>query len=66
MCPAIAQDPIPPDASDMREFYLLYRDDERVQPLVAQIGWTHNLVIFQRCKTPLEREFYIRMTHKMG
>lgn len=32
----------------MREFYLLYRDDERVQPLVAQIGWTHNLVIFQR------------------
>ena len=34
----------------MREFYLLYCDDERVQPLVAQIGWTHNLVILQRCK----------------
>ena len=50
----------------MREFYLLYRDDERVQPLVAQIGWTHNLVIFQRCKEPLEREFYIRMTRKFG
>ena len=32
-----------------REFYLLYRDDERAQPLVAQIGWTHNLVIFRRC-----------------
>lgn len=50
----------------MREFYLLYRDDERVQPLVAQIGWTHNLVIIQRCKDPLEREFYIRMTRKFG
>ena len=50
----------------MREFYLLYRDDERVQPLVAQIGWTPNLVIFQRCKDPLEREFYIRMTRKFG
>ncbi|NLT15563.1 MAG: DUF1016 domain-containing protein [Clostridiales bacterium] len=50
----------------MREFYLLYRDDHRVQPLVAQIGWTHNLVIFQRCKDPLEREFYIRMTCKFG
>lgn len=50
----------------MREFYLLYRNDERVQPLVAQIGWTHNLVIFQRCKDPLEREFYIRMTRKFG
>ncbi len=50
----------------MREFYLLYRDDERVQPLVAQISWTHNLVIFQRCKDPLEREFYLRMTRKFG
>ena len=50
----------------MREFYLLYRDVERVQPLVAQIGWTHNLVILQRCKDPLEREFYIRMTRKFG
>jgi predicted nuclease of restriction endonuclease-like (RecB) superfamily len=50
----------------MRAFYLLYRDDERVQPLVAQIGWTHNLAILQRCKDPLEREFYIRMTRKFG
>lgn len=50
----------------MREFYLRYCDDERVQPLVAQIGWTHNLLIFQRCKDPLEREFYIRMTRKFG
>ena len=50
----------------MREFYLLYHDDKRVQPLVAQIGWTHNLVIFQRCKDPLEREFYLRMTRKFG
>ncbi len=50
----------------MRELYLLYRDDERVQPLVAQIGWTHNLVVLQRCKDPLEREFYLRMTRKFG
>lgn len=50
----------------LREFYLLYRDDTRVQPLVAQIGWSHNLAIFQRCKDSLEREFYIRMTRKFG
>ncbi|MBB4846147.1 putative nuclease of restriction endonuclease-like (RecB) superfamily [Paucibacter oligotrophus] len=50
----------------MREFYLLYKDEARVQPLVAQIAWTHNLVIFQRCKDPLQREFYIRMTRKFG
>jgi predicted nuclease of restriction endonuclease-like (RecB) superfamily len=45
----------------MREFYSLYHDNPKVQPLVAQIGWTHNLVIIQRCEDPLEREFYIRM-----
>ena len=50
----------------MRECYLLHRDLPRVQPLVAQIGWTHSLTILQRCKEPLEREFYIRMTRKFG
>ena len=50
----------------MREFYLSYRDYPRVQPLVAQIGWTHNIIILERCKDMLEREFYIRMTRKFG
>jgi len=50
----------------MREFYLAYCDLPKVQPLVAQIGWSHNLIIFQRCKDLLEREFYIRMTRKFG
>lgn len=50
----------------MRELYLAYRDLPKVQPLVAQVGWTQNLVILQRCKDPLEREFYIRMTKKFG
>jgi len=50
----------------MREFYLAYHDLPKVQPLVAQIGWTHNLIVLQRCREPLEREFYIRMTKKFG
>lgn len=50
----------------MREFYLGYCENPKVQPLVAQIGWSHNLAIFQRCKDPLEREFYTRMTRKFG
>jgi len=50
----------------MREFYLNYSNLPKVQPLVAQIGWTHNLVILQRCRDTLEREFYIRMTRKFG
>ncbi|MBL7076067.1 MAG: DUF1016 family protein [Kiritimatiellae bacterium] len=50
----------------MRELYVSYVHLPKVQPLVAQIGWSHNLIIMQRCKKPLEREFYIRMTRKFG
>lgn len=50
----------------MREFFLAYHDSAKVQPLVAQIGWSHNLIILQRCPDSLQREFYIRMTRKFG
>ena len=50
----------------MRQFYLEYHNDPKLQPLVGEISWTHNLVIIQRCKDPLEREFYLRMTRKFG
>jgi predicted nuclease of restriction endonuclease-like (RecB) superfamily len=35
-------------------------------PLVADISWTKNVVIMQKCKDPLEREFYIKMTKRYG
>lgn len=38
-----------------REFYHAYRDLPKVQPL-AQIGWTHNLIVLQRYKEPLEHD----------
>jgi predicted nuclease of restriction endonuclease-like (RecB) superfamily len=50
----------------MRKFHLEYRDSEKLQPLVREIAWSHNLVILWRCKDLLEREFYIRMTKKFG
>jgi len=50
----------------MRQFYLEYHDEPKLQPLVGEISWTKNLVIMARCKDPLEREFYIRMTRKFG
>ncbi len=50
----------------MRQFYLEYSGHEKLQPLVGEIAWAHNLVIMSRCKDPLEREFYIRMTRKFG
>lgn len=44
----------------MRSFFTLYRHDEKLAPLVREIGWTHNLVIMEKCKDNLQREFYIR------
>ena len=51
---------------NMRNFYVTYSQNEKLQPLVAEIGWTHNIVILEKCKDDLEREFYIRMTRKFG
>ncbi len=50
----------------MRQFYSEYHGEERLQPLVGEIAWAHNLAIMSKCKDPLEREFYIRMTRKFG
>jgi len=50
----------------MRQFYLEYYENEKLQPLVGEIAWAHNLVIMSKCKDPLQREFYIRMTRKFG
>jgi predicted nuclease of restriction endonuclease-like (RecB) superfamily len=50
----------------MKAFFEAYRGLEKLVPLVREIGWSHNLVILERCKDPLEREFYLRMTRKFG
>lgn len=45
----------------MRQFYVTYRHEEKVTPLVTQLPWTHNLVIFSQAKSTEEREFYLTM-----
>lgn len=50
----------------MRLFYESYTKNEKLAPMVREIGWTHNIVILEKCKDDLEREFYIKMTRKFG
>ena len=50
----------------MRQFYVSYNGNKKLQPLVGEIGWSHNVIIMSKCKDNLEREFYIRMTKRMG
>ncbi|MDP2683377.1 MAG: PDDEXK nuclease domain-containing protein [Deltaproteobacteria bacterium] len=51
---------------NMRQFYSPYKDDSKLQPLVGEISWTKNVIIMQRCKDDIQREFYIKITKKFG
>ena len=44
----------------MIQFYSEYQGVENLQPLVAEISWVKHIVIMNKCKDNLEREFYIR------
>jgi len=50
----------------MRLFYEAYAGNKKLAPMVREISWTKNILIFEKCKDDLEREFYIRMTRKFG
>jgi predicted nuclease of restriction endonuclease-like (RecB) superfamily len=50
----------------MRQFYSEYVGKPNLQPLVREISWTKNLIIFSRCKDNLEQEFYLRATARYG
>lgn len=45
----------------MKQFYELYKDNEKVSPLVTQLSWTHHLIIMSACKSAEERLFYMTL-----
>lgn len=44
----------------MKQFYETYKDDEKLSPLVRELSWTNNLIIFSRTKSAEERSFYLK------
>ena len=42
----------------MKAFFEAYNGLEKFQPLAGEIAWSHNLAIMNKCKDPLQREFY--------
>ena len=44
----------------MKQFYEVYRDSEKLSPLVRELSWTNNLIIMSRTKTENERMFYLQ------
>jgi len=45
----------------MKQFYETYKDFPKLSPLVREISWTNNMLIFSRCKTIEEKEFYLKI-----
>jgi predicted nuclease of restriction endonuclease-like (RecB) superfamily len=54
------------DLAYMRKFYETYCDLESLHTLSAQISWSHNKVILDKCKDPLMAEFYIKKSINNG
>lgn len=48
----------------MKQFYETYQADTKLSPLVRELPWTHNTIIFSRCKSVEEREYYLRLCIK--
>ena len=48
----------------MRQFYELYKDDEKVSTLLTQLSWSNHLKIMSGSKSKEEREFYINLAIK--
>ena len=46
----------------MKQFYETYCDNPKLAALVRELPWTHNTIIFSRCKTQEEREYYLLLT----
>jgi predicted nuclease of restriction endonuclease-like (RecB) superfamily len=45
----------------MKQFYETYCGDAILSALLRELPWTHNTVIFSRCRSKQEREFYLRL-----
>jgi predicted nuclease of restriction endonuclease-like (RecB) superfamily len=54
------------DLAYMRKLYETYYMSSNLQPLVAQISWSNNKIILDKCKDPLEAEFYIKKCINIG
>ncbi len=50
----------------MAQFYSEYHLVENLVPLVREISWSKHIAILKKCKSDLERQFYILATKKFG
>ena len=47
----------------MKQFFETYRHHSKLSPLVREISWSNNVLIFSRCSTYDEKEFYLHRAY---
>ena len=50
----------------MRNFYLAYKNSKKLAQAVREISWGQNILIFEKCKSTPEQEYYITNTIENG
>ena len=50
----------------MRNFYLVYEDNLNLAQLVRDLPWSHNILIFEKCKDENKRKYYLENTIAFG
>ena len=50
----------------MKVFYETYSSSEFLPPAVAEIGWSQNYLIIEKCKDTNERLFYLKQSNARG
>ena len=50
----------------MRNFYLSYKDNEKLAQAVREISWGQNILIFEKLKDDTQKEYYIKNTIENG
>jgi len=45
---------------EMKKLYETYKNSQKLQPLVAELSWSHNLVILHQTESIEEKEFYLK------
>ncbi|QBN20522.1 PDDEXK nuclease domain-containing protein [Flavobacterium nackdongense] len=48
----------------MKQFYEAYCHFPKLSPLLRELSWTNNVIVFSKTKTAEEREFYLRLCKK--
>jgi hypothetical protein len=57
---------LPSDFQMMRLFYLNYFERADLLPKLRKIPWDRHVLILERCKDPVQQEFYLDLCLKEG